>query len=115
VATLVAPVGRSIQRQLLDFHRSRPDAALESVLTDVAVRRTTVHSTACGSLKASLDALSRVTIAIPRRDAIALHPSVHRFVIDLGTMNMDVTLFDDQSPLVRWVAKAMVAVERCAP
>ncbi len=113
MATVVTPVGRSIQQQLMDLHRSRPGATLESVLADVAVRRTVVHSTACTPLKASLDSLSGLTITIPRRDIIILHPSIHHFVIDLPTASMDVTLYDDQAPLVRWVAQALVTVERC--
>jgi hypothetical protein len=113
MATVVTPLGSSIQQQLLDLHRSRPGASLESVLADVVVRRTVVHSTACTPLKASLDSLSGLTTTIPRRDIIILHPSIHRFVIDIGTDSIDLTLYDDQAPLVRWVAKAMVTVERC--
>jgi hypothetical protein len=113
LATVVAPVGRSIQQQLLDFHRGRPTAPLATVLTDVAVRHTAVGSVRCPSLAASIDALSGLAITIPRRDLIVLHPTVHHFVIDLGTLRMDVKLFEDDAPLVRWAAEAIAAVQRC--
>jgi hypothetical protein len=114
VATVVVPVGRSIQQQLLDLHRARPDAGLESVLSEVAPCRTVVSSKECAALTANLDALSGLTIVLPKRDVIVLHPTVHRFAIDLLTANVDVTLFDDRAPLVRWAGEAIAAIEQCA-
>jgi hypothetical protein len=114
VATVVAPVGRSIQQQLLEVHRARPDPGLNSVLADVALRRIIVSSKECAALTASLDALSGVTVVIPKRDVIVLHPTVHRFAINVGTASIDVTLFDNSAPLVRWFGEAIAAIERCA-
>jgi hypothetical protein len=114
VATVVVPVGRSVQQQLLDLHRSRPKDSLGTLLAQVRVQRATAHSRACGGLKASLDALSTQSIAIPKRNLIVLHPNLHRFVIDLATAQMDVTLTDDRAPLVRWAITTIAAVRRCS-
>ena len=114
LAHLIVPIKTSIQQQLLDLHRLRPDADLETVLSDVAVRRISVRSTACNPLKKTLDELSGVSLRIPRFDVIILHPTIHRFVIALPTTRMDVSLYDNQAPLVRWAARAIASVERCA-
>jgi hypothetical protein len=114
LAHLVVPIKISIQQQLLDLHRLRPDADLETLLAGVAVRRVSVRSTGCTPLKKSLDELSGVSLRIPRSDNIILHPTIHRFVIELPTARMDVSLDDNQAPLVRWAAKAIAVVERCA-
>ena len=114
LATVVVPIGRSVQQQLLDLHRSRPDDSLEALLTEVRVQRATAHSPACGGLKASLDVLSTQGIAIPTRHLIVLHPDVHRFVIDLPSADIDVTLTDNRAALVRWATKAIAAVRRCS-
>lgn len=71
VATTVTPTGQSIQRQLLDFHRSQPEVSVDAALGDVRVRRITVTSTQCAELMASVDALSGLTITIPDREEAA--------------------------------------------
>jgi hypothetical protein len=114
VATVVVPVDRSVQQQLLDLHRARPGVTLDAVVSGIAVRRVVIASARCPSLVTSIDALSGLNITIPPRDVIVLHPVVHHFVVDLGTLHMDGTLFDDEAPLVRWAETAMATVGQCA-
>jgi hypothetical protein len=113
MAIVVTPVGRSVQQQLMDGHRARPGLTLDAMLHDIAVSRLVVTSSSCPSLVTSIDALSGLNITIPPRDVIVLHPVTHHFVIDLGTLHMDGTLYDDDAPLVRWAEQAMATVRQC--
>lgn len=115
VATLVEPVGASIQQQLLDLHRSRPEASLDALLPEVRVRRTAILSTGCPSLGQSLSTLSGLSITVPELNVIGLHPHLYRFVIEMGVFNADVTLTDENAPLVRWAEGMLAAAAGCVP
>jgi hypothetical protein len=61
-----------------------------------------------------MDSLSKVRIAVPERDVIALDPFEHRIVLHLGTLDMDATFDDEVNPLAQWAAQTYAALMECA-
>jgi hypothetical protein len=113
-ATVVVPVGRSIQQQLLESHMRDRQAQLESLVSQVVVRRVSLSAERCPAIRTRLDALSKVVISLPERDAIFLYPFVHRIVIDLGGTHIDATVFDPDNPIIRWATETTDAILACA-
>ncbi len=113
LASLVVPVGRSVQQQLLTLHMASPDASLDSLLPRVVVERIVVESRVCPSVRARVDALSRLSISIPEQGIIPLHPLVHRLVVDGPTARIDGTLYGADAPVVRWAAETIRAIQAC--
>lgn len=114
-ATLVVPIGRSIQRQLLDLHMKDRRASFESVLSRVSVRRISIQAQTCPAIVDRMDALSKVRIQVPERDASQLHPFSHRIVIGMVGARIDATLYDETDSLVRWSIETRDALLACAP
>ncbi len=113
LASLVAPVGASAQQQLLTLHMANRSASLESLLPRVAVGRIVVDSRVCPAVRSRVDGLSHLSISVPKRDAIALHPFVHRVVINSAAAQIDATLFDNDAPVVQWAAETARAIQAC--
>jgi hypothetical protein len=44
---------------------------------------------------------------------MALHPTVHRFVIETGGAQIDARLIDSNDSVVRWAADTLKAFEAC--
>lgn len=112
-ATIVTPVGASIQRQLREMHMTDRHASLEVLLSRIAVQRHELTSTTCTALRPRLDALSMVAVPIPTRDTIVLHPFMHRIVLDFSSWNIDAELYRDEHPLVQWARTTFDALSRC--
>jgi hypothetical protein len=113
IATIVVPVTKSIQQQLLELHMSDRRATLESLLPRVTVARKKVSQDGCPVLAARTEALRRLGISLWTRDVIILHPTVHRIVADNGGESIDATLWDDESAAVRWAVETLNALQRC--
>ena len=113
-ATVVVPVGRSIQQQLLGLHMRDPKAPFESLVSQVTVRWLVLTENKCAAIRTRLDALSKVSISLPERDVIFLHPFVHRIVLDLPGAQIDARTFDEDNPLVRWAVETTDALLACA-
>ena len=113
-ATVVRPVGASIQQQLLDMHMADRQAPLNSLVSRIKLQRHQLTSTTCGALRPRIEALSKVAISIPATDTIVLHPFVHRIVLDLGGGRIDASLHEDEQPLVRWARTTFDALSQCA-
>ena len=71
-ATVVAPVGRSLQRQLLELHIKDRKAPFESLLPLIAVQRIVVDSTTCPAVRQRMDALSSVSIRVQDKTACSV-------------------------------------------
>jgi hypothetical protein len=113
-ATVVTPVSRSIQRQLLDLHIKDRKASLESLLPLVAVRRQAVDSTACRNVKQQMDRLGSVDIRVHDKNRLFGDPFLHRLVVQWSEGEMDVTLYDEQHALARWASETMEALSACS-
>ena len=116
-ATIVTPMGRSIQRQLLDLHMADRKAAFDVILARVSVRRLTLDSSRCPVLGQRLDALADVTITFPFRDRstirIFTHPIAHRLVIRSDSLTLNAAENDQESPLVRWALQSSADLAAC--
>ena len=113
-ATLIVPVTRSLQQQLLELHKSDQQATLESFLPRVNLKRLDVTEDRCPRLRARVDALSRVSIVLLKPNVIAVHPVMHRIVIDIGSEHVDATVNSGESAVVRWAVDTMKAMQACA-
>jgi hypothetical protein len=114
-ATVVSPLGASIQQQLLDLHMADRQAPLNSLVSRIKLQRHQLTSTTCGALPAGVKALSKAAISLPARDIIVIHPFVHRIVLNLGGRGrIDASLHDDEQPLVQWARITFDALSQCA-
>lgn len=114
-AVVTAPMGGSIQQQLLRLHTEDRDAPIERLLSKVAVRRITINQAGCPSIRARVNALSKVTIALPNRDLIVVHPMLHRVLVEIGAVRIDATLTDSKDRLIRWAADTLKTLRACDP
>jgi hypothetical protein len=114
VATVVEPVDRSIQGQLLELHMKNRLASFESVISQVVVRRLVLRTETCPAVRKRMNALSKVSISIPERDVVVLHPLSHRIVVDFAGTHLDATLSDGNAPVVRWATQTIDALRACA-
>jgi hypothetical protein len=113
-ATLVKPVAASIQQQLLDLHMADRQASLPSLVPRIKLQRYQLTSATCGALQPRFEALSKVTVSIPAKDTIVLHPFVHRIVLKLGPGSIDASLYEDGQPLVQWARTTFDTLSQCA-
>jgi len=113
-ATVVVPMGRSIQQQLLDAHMRDRRASFKSVLATVGVRRLTFSADKCAAVRTRADALSATAMSLPARDDLAIHPMVHRIVIEMMTAHIDATVYDPHNPIVLWATETADAILACA-
>lgn len=104
-AVVVTPVGRSIQRQLLELHMADRRAPFDDVLAKVAIRRITVNPSQCPAVRQSMRALSDTSIKVPLEDRILSHPVSHRIVVRSQSLMLDATDRDERSPLVQWAIR----------
>jgi hypothetical protein len=111
-ATLVEPAGRSIQDQLLRLHAADREAALQTLLPKVTLRRTLVERS-CPALDAQLRAVPRIIPAVPITNATVLHPVIHRIVITTTLIDADATVLDPKSPVARWADRTIAAIRAC--
>ena len=112
-ASVTVPVGRSIKQQLLDLHVGDRQAPLKSLLSHVSVRRLTVDQERCPALHTRVAAISSISIPTPDDATIAIHPDLHRIVIDMGGEHIDATLIDSSSAIVRWAIDTTDTLKAC--
>lgn len=113
-ATVVTPIGKSIQQQLLDLHMRNRAAPFDSLVSRVTVQRVLLDAERCPALRVRLDALSKTVISLPERDTFSLHPFIHRIVIDMSESKIDATLYNDGNPVVLWARDTLSALLACA-
>jgi hypothetical protein len=53
-------------------------------------------------------------ISLPDRDALSLHPLLHRITINFGVTRLDVLIEDEENPVVRWATETTDALLACA-
>lgn len=108
-ASIVTPVGRSINRQLLDLRSANRTAPFEEIFARITVRRFVVDSNGCPALNQRMHALAAVSIPLPFGDwktvRIFRHPIAHRIVVRSDALTIDATDVDAESPLVRWAVR----------
>ena len=112
-ATLVVPIAKSIQEQLLELHMSDRQATLESLLPRVNVRRRVIANDRCPALRARVEALFGASFSSLEPDVIVLHPMMHRIVIANGSEHVDATLIDPENSAVRWAVGTLEAIQAC--
>ena len=113
-ASLVSPIGRSIQAQLLDLHMKEPTAPLTALLSQVAIARVSLSTAACPAIRARMVALSRVRVQAPEWKEINLHPVLHRIVMNGSAGRVDATLENNGGPLANWAIQTSEALLACA-
>lgn len=112
-ATIVKPIGASIQEQLREMHLADRQASLETLIYRVKLQRHEITSEECNALRSRFDALTKLTISTQSAHSITLHPFVHRVVLSLGSGNIDASLHEDDAPLVKWARTTLDTLSRC--
>jgi hypothetical protein len=114
-ATIVVPVGKSIQQQILEAHMRDRRQPPSSVIAGIRVRQVTVSEAECSAMKGRLSGIPALRLVPELMDRIFLHPVVHRIVTDQYGVAVDVRVIDPDHPLVRWVLETHEALLACLP
>jgi hypothetical protein len=112
-ATVVTPIGASIQEQILDLHMSNRQASLEALLPQVSLQRRMLDAEHCPAIRSRMDALSKTALSLPDMNPFTLHPFVHHISIRSGLAEIDAKLYDDDNPLVKWAKDTVTALMAC--
>ena len=89
--------------------------SFESVLARVKVKRTVVSAATCVAVDEALESLGKLPVSVPERNVVVIHPTVYRFVLDMGGGSMDLSLYEPEQALVRWAKRTFDELQRCAP
>jgi hypothetical protein len=112
-ATVVAPIGGTITRQLLSqFHRD-VKASFESILVQVSVRRFTVDSVACPAIDSRMSTLSKLNVSLQDDGLLRVDHTKHRIAVWWSAGEIDARMDDAGHPLVRWAAETHNALMAC--
>jgi hypothetical protein len=101
-ATVVAPVGNSIQRQLRTLRAKDGAASMADTLSRVTLRKETVDVEHCRAIADQLDGFSGVSMSMPSRDIFMLDADVRRIAVNMGNIRMTAEIQGGQSQLVAW-------------
>jgi hypothetical protein len=112
-AVVVRPQGKSLQQQLLDLHRAHPAAGVDEVRRKLRFDRSEFSEAQCPELRTQMNALSQLSIQMPTRDLIVLHPVVYRIVINFGGGSLDATFVEEENPLVQWARLTTRTLATC--
>jgi hypothetical protein len=114
-ATVRVPTGRSLQLQLIDLHRTDLNASVERLIDRLAVRRATVDTSSCPALVQRMNALTDIAVTVPDRRLFTVgHSFTHQFTLAIDQFTMQVTVRDQESPLVRWAGETNEVLVACA-
>lgn len=111
-ASIVAPAGASLRRQLLALHEAEPRADIKTLLDRVRVTRSNLSHSTCPAISRQIERLGRLRFRLPERQILILHPDVHRVLVDWGGGTVDATLYGDH-PLVQWCAETLRELQAC--
>jgi hypothetical protein len=114
VATVVAPLGRSFQEQLMTLHLDSPNAAPKKVQLDLSVLRSEITENECPELRVCIKKLAKVRVHVPRLNAIALDAGEKEIHVRTGMGEIDAHLVDNKEPLVRWAVETFDILRKCA-
>ena len=101
-ATVVAPVGRSVQEQLIGLREQKPSEPLSGLLPTVTLKRDTIDLDKCKAAFNQVMRLSDVQLSIPRPEIIVLDAPIHEFNIHLGSLTLRAAIEGNRSSLVEW-------------
>ena len=111
--TRVAPVGRSLQEQLLALHGSEPGATPEVLASRLLVSSQHFEEASCPILRARVEKLENVRINAPPVNRLAIHPVIRHVVIKTGMGQIQADLYDAKDPLVKWAVQTFEMLEQC--
>jgi hypothetical protein len=113
-ATIVVPIGQSIQEQVLKAHMRNRRELTSSVISAVRIRRMTLSETDCPALRERVNVIPSLRLISHEDDGIFLHPVIHKMVVDQYGATIDVTVTDPDHPLVPWVLDTYKSLAACA-
>lgn len=113
-AHLLEPDGISLYQQMLALHQQNPQADVETIESKIRLRKIDLTEGSCPAIPAQIKKLQKVRFNSPSLDMLVLHPLVHQFRMQTPAGNMDVSLIDEKSDLVRWALETKHALEACS-
>lgn len=113
-ATVIAPIGQSIQQQMLDLHMRDPSASFESVLRQVQVSNVMVEERDCPALREQIETLESIHFTVPNPDRVIIHPAVYWISIDFSDGKVLAELTVEDHPLVRWANETQRKLDKCS-
>jgi len=112
-ATVVTPVGRSVQQQLVALRLVNPEASLDGLLPKLTLKRAAVDGDKCSAIGSQIGRLSDVRLTIPSSDRVILDAPVHQFAVRLGGLKMSLDIQGDDSSVVAWATRTHELLMGC--
>jgi len=98
---------------MMKMHRQNPDEDAAPIEAKVKIRKLDLTEKTCPAIQIQFKKFQQIRFGVPSFDVIVLHPLVHEFRIQSGAGDMDLALYDDDSPLVRWALETRKSLETC--
>jgi hypothetical protein len=112
-ATVVKPVGASLQQQLWELHMKERGASAADLMLKIRYERRDITEADCPAIRKKLVALDTLKWPVPSRDLIALDATTYEIMVDYGGGFVDAVLVERQHPLVRWALETNVQLNAC--
>jgi len=106
----------SIYDQLMRMHRSDPKEDASSMVKKIRVKDWRVDDASCPLIREQIDRFQDVKYTPFKLEThrIILHPMNHEFRLEAPDGTMNLIIWDDEHPLVRWAHETRLTLERCA-
>jgi hypothetical protein len=105
--------GGSMRTQLLELHIADRDAPLERLLLGITVRRTKLTVEQCPAIRRRMNELPGMSVVLPRRNYLALHPVVHHVIVSVQGAHINAVFTDPAVSAVRWALDTMADLKNC--
>ena len=114
-AHVIAPDSSSIYTQLMRLHLNNTNEDAASMIKEIKLKRWDSNERDCPIIRKEVETFKelKTNLLDLRPDHIILHPMIHEFRVEAPDGNINVAVWSDDHPLVRWAGEAREALESC--
>jgi hypothetical protein len=105
----------SIYDQMMAMHRNDAHEDPASMAKKIWLKKSDFTEEGCPSIKKQIEQLQQLQSKVfkLRSNVIVLHPMNHEFHIQASDGDMNVVIWDDEYPLVKWALQTRRLLESC--
>lgn len=107
------PENISIHDQLVSLDHSGPSNNPATIASKLTILKFDATAKGCPAIGSQFRAFQNLRLDMPRFDVIVLDPEVYEFRIQTSEGDMDLSLTNEKSPIVRWALETRRLLESC--
>jgi hypothetical protein len=112
-ATVIQPVGASVQTQLINLRMRDRGATLPELVSRLSLRKEITDVDGCSAILDQVKRLSGLRFSIPRRDIVTLDAPLHHVAVNVGNLKMTAAIEGTKDPLVAWGVRTHDLLRDC--